>query len=245
MLICGLIAGVALAMPAPRALEFTDVDLEFAVANSSSNDVAIPAETGTRFSLTDDLDADPARCFRLRLGWRLSGRQQVMLLAAPLRLVSSGRAPWPIDFAGTTFPEGSRLEARYHFDSYRMTYRYALHRDDRWAIDVGLTLKVRVAEISLRAQELRTDYDNVGFVPLLYARLERTFHHRWRALLEIDALAAPQGRAEDLFCGVGYTATERLQLRAGYRLLEGGADVEEVYTFALIHYAAFGVRLRL
>jgi hypothetical protein len=33
-------------------------------------------------------------------------------------------------------------------------------------------------------------------------------------------------------------------VRVGYRLLEGGADVDEVYTFALLHYAVGGLALR-
>jgi hypothetical protein len=32
---------------------------------------------------------------------------------------------------------------------------------------------------------------------------------------------------------------------AGYRLLEGGADNDEVFTFALFHYAVAGVRIKL
>jgi hypothetical protein len=34
-------------------------------------------------------------------------------------------------------------------------------------------------------------------------------------------------------------------VRLGYRLLEGGADVAEVYNFALIHYAYVGAAVRL
>jgi hypothetical protein len=34
-------------------------------------------------------------------------------------------------------------------------------------------------------------------------------------------------------------------LKAGYRLLEGGADNDEVYNFALINYAAFGFLIDL
>jgi hypothetical protein len=58
--------------------------------------------------------------------------------------------------------------------------------------------------------------------------------------VEGDALAAPQGRAEDVFVGVVVPVNRRLSVKAGYRFLEGGADVDEVYTFALVHYAAVG-----
>ena len=68
-----------------------------------------------------------------------------------------------------------------------------------------------------------------------------------RLALELagDALAAPQGRAEDIAAFLVYRATDRLDLKAGYRLLEGGADVDEVYNFALLHYLAFSLSLRI
>jgi hypothetical protein len=34
-------------------------------------------------------------------------------------------------------------------------------------------------------------------------------------------------------------------MRAGYRLLEGGSDNDEVYTFAAIHYATIGFSIKL
>jgi hypothetical protein len=59
-------------------------------------------------------------------------------------------------------------------------------------------------------------------------------------LLEGDGLAAPQGRAEDVLVALEYRPTERVLLKAGYRVLEGGVDVAEVYNFTLVNYAAFG-----
>ena len=35
-----------------------------------------------------------------------------------------------------------------------------------------------------------------------------------------------------------------LSFKLGYRVLEGGADNDEVFTFALIHYLLAGVSLR-
>jgi hypothetical protein len=32
-----------------------------------------------------------------------------------------------------------------------------------------------------------------------------------------------------------------MAFKAGYRLLEGGADVDEVYNFALLHYISGGI----
>ena len=63
-------------------------------------------------------------------------------------------------------------------------------------------------------------------------------------MLEGDALAAPQGRAEDVFAGILVHAGTRWSMKAGYRFLEGGADNDEVYTFAHVHYLAAGVVIR-
>jgi len=62
--------------------------------------------------------------------------------------------------------------------------------------------------------------------------------------LETDALAAPQGRAEDVSLRGVYRLSDRVELDLGYRLLEGGADNDEVYTFSFFHYAVAGVRVR-
>ena len=57
-------------------------------------------------------------------------------------------------------------------------------------------------------------------------------------------MAAPQGRAEDVFAGVILHANRQLSFKLGYRILEGGADTDEVFTFALVHYLAAGVVFR-
>jgi hypothetical protein len=64
-------------------------------------------------------------------------------------------------------------------------------------------------------------------------------------LLDADALAAPQGRAEDVFLALTWALRDGLELRAGYRTPEGGADNDEVYSFAWLHYAVVGVAITL
>ena len=60
-------------------------------------------------------------------------------------------------------------------------------------------------------------------------------------LFEGDALAAPQGRAEDVLLAGTYKFSDHFLFRLGYRILEGGADNDEVYNFALFHYASAGL----
>ena len=58
---------------------------------------------------------------------------------------------------------------------------------------------------------------------------------------EGDALAAPQGRAEDVLLAGTCKFSDQFLLRLGYRILEGGAGNNEVYNFTLFHYASLGV----
>ena len=109
---------------------------------------------------------------------------------------------------------------------------------------IGVTVKVRDAETRLDAAGTSASKTNVGPVPLVNVRFERRLGSRATFLLEGDALAAPQGRAEDIFAGILVDAGKQWQIKAGYRFLEGGADNDEVYTFALVHYLAAGVVVR-
>ena len=85
---------------------------------------------------------------------------------------------------------------------------------------------------------------NLGVVPLVNFKLERDLGKKAVFRLEGDALAASQGRAEDIFAGILVPLNTHITLKAGYRMLEGGADNDEVYTFSGFHYAAFGAIVR-
>ena len=86
---------------------------------------------------------------------------------------------------------------------------------------------------------------NTGFVPLVNFLAEWRPSKRLRFILEGDALAGPQGRAEDVLLALRYSLGERVGVKIGYRLLEGGADVDQVYNFTLINYAVLGVAVSL
>jgi hypothetical protein len=86
--------------------------------------------------------------------------------------------------------------------------------------------------------------ENVGVVPLLYGFARYQASDRVALEAEFDALAAPQGRAEDVSLKAVVRLSDRIDLDVGYRLLEGGADNEKVFTFAFFHYALAGVRIR-
>jgi hypothetical protein len=121
-----------------------------------------------------------------------------------------------------------------------LIYRYDFLRKDKIEAGVGFTAKIRDAKIAIKGDALESEKKNVGFVPIIAFRLLWKITNNFAFLLDGDALAAPQGRAEDVLTALIFKASNRIDLKAGYRILEGGADNDEVYTYALINYASIG-----
>jgi hypothetical protein len=221
------------------------IDVETGSVFSGYNDVRIPGEGGTLFSLSEELSASPQFFYRLRGTYTIGTRHNLSVLFAPLTLKSEGMVPRDIIFEGVEFPSNINLEGKYKFNSYRLTYRYDIIERPKLEFGLGFTAKVRDASIALSAPGLESEKTNVGFVPILNFRLDWQVRDKLSLLIDGDALAAPQGRAEDVLLALKYQVSDRLALKAGYRVLEGGADNAEVYNFALINYAVVGIMLDL
>lgn len=217
------------------------VDIESGVAFSGYNDVRIPGNTGTDISLSEDLEAESTEFVRLRLAVELSDRHQLSLLIAPLQFESSGTVDRDVDFNGVRFAGGVPLNSLYRFDSYRVTYQYTWFNNEHIRAGIGFTGKVRDASIRIDNAIVNSEKANTGFVPLVNFAFDWRFGSRLGLVFEGDALAAPQGRAEDVLLAIYGNPSNHLRLRLGYRVLEGGADNDEVYTFALVHYVSAGV----
>ncbi|MBD3366762.1 MAG: hypothetical protein GF405_01145 [Candidatus Eisenbacteria bacterium] len=213
------------------------VDYERGVVWSGYNDVGIPGDVGTRFSLVDDLDTESDGYFRLRVSYTFSGKHTLSGLYAPLSLRANGSVEDPLVFEEVTFPGGTELDATYTFNSYRLTYRYEFEPRGRLEYGLGFTAKIRDAVVRVEGGGLESEKSNVGFVPLVNFRARWAFSERVALLLHGDALAAPQGRAEDVLLALTYRPREMVELRLGYRVVEGGADNDEVYNFAWLNYA--------
>ncbi len=221
------------------------IDLESGQVHSGYNDVRIPGDSGTLFSLSEELKTDPSIFFRAMLGYTIKSKHTVSLLYAPLTVEPKGQIDKSIIFAGTSFPAGEPLTATYTFNSYRLTYRYELVQSDKLEFGLGVTAKIRDAAIKLEGNNRQSEKTNTGFVPLINFSLMWKFHARTGLLVEGDALAAPQGRAEDVLTALTFRMSNKVSLKAGYRILEGGADNDEVYTFSLFNYAVAGLILEL
>lgn len=228
--------------PAPRWV----VELEAGPAWQSYNDVEIPNDgSATRFSLYDLAGAGPWPAARLYVTWNLTDRHGVRLLAAPFSLTETGTPGADIDFAGQTYTAGTPVQGTYTFNSYRVSYRYRWHAGETTTAWVGFTAKVRDAVIRLEQGATSSRKTDLGFVPLLHLAGDWRFAPRWRLSLDIDALAGGPGRAEDAALELNWDLDDTWTLQAGYRTVEGGAAVDEVYTFAWLHYATVSVRARV
>ena len=220
-------------------------DIETGAVATGYNDVRIPGDQGTLFSLKDDLISKTEIFFRLRVNYTIKSRHTLSLLYAPLETVSTGNVPYDIFFEGVTFPANTDLTGTYKFNSYRLTYRYEIVLKPKFEFGLGFTAKIRDAKIAMASTSLESVKTNVGFVPIINFRMLWKMNEKLGILLEGDALAAPQGRAEDVLIAATYRVSERLGLKAGYRILEGGADNAEVYNFALFNYASLGLLIYL
>lgn len=217
-------------------------DVESGWVFSGRNEVRIPGDTGTQFSLTNDLKTDSTPFVRLRLGYQFHPRHTVSVLWAPLSLDAAGRVGKELFFFEETFSPDVPLKAGYTFNSYRVRYRFNLVRREKWRLGLGFTAKIRDAAVKVEAEGKSSEKTNVGFVPLLNFQFEWLFSDTWSLLLDGDAAAAPggQGRAEDILVALQYRFNDVFTIKFGYRILEGGADVQETYNFALIHYIVVG-----
>ena len=102
----------------------TQFDFETGPVFTGQNDVRIPGDGGTLFSLKDDLIAETTVYVRLRLGHTFNEAHTLSLLLAPLSIESKGSIKEDVYYNGTTFPSDTPLKGTYQFNSYRLTYRY-------------------------------------------------------------------------------------------------------------------------
>lgn len=217
-----------------------NLDIETGGVFSGYNDVRIPGDEGTLFSLSEELEIDPSVFFRVRVFYDFNPRHHLGVLIAPLSLNSTGQLDRNLIFEGKTFSANTPLDATYRFNSYRLVYRYDFLLKEKIELGIGFTAKIRDAEISVRGDGMEAKKTNVGFVPIIHFRMLWNFYDKFSLLVDGDALAAPQGRAEDVLAALKYQVSDRVGFKLGYRILEGGADNDEVYNFALINYAVVG-----
>ena len=220
------------------------VEIEGGPVWQTRNDAAIPGDTGTRFPLDEVTGAGPFPYGRITLDYMIAPRHSIRGLIAPLEIKETGTLDRNVTFDGQNFAAGASTRATFKFNSYRLGYRYLLLCGSDWALNVGVTAKIRDAKIELVQGGIRGTKTDLGFVPLLHVDFEKRLSDRWRFSLDIDGAAASQGRAIDLAAKFHYDLNDRTSVGFGYRTIEGGADNDSAYTFTWLHQALVSLEYR-
>ena len=222
------------------------IELEGGIVAQSSNRIRIPNDDeGSRFNLAS-FSKGPFPAFRVSGSYTINEKHIIRGLIAPLQLRTSGIFQEQVLFNGETFNANERTKANYKFNSYRLGYRYVFLNNESWNIQGGATLKIRDAKVQLRQSssdrgDISSRNTDIGFVPLLSARIAYNINDSFSLLWDIEGLAAPQGRALDSLLGLTYNIKPNLDVTMGYRTLEGGADNDTVYTFSWFHYGVISI----
>lgn len=239
---CALLLNVTNAFGVDKRFTF---DFDTSAVWNTNNKVEIPRDTGTRFSLTDTVDVKPKLAIRFRAMYWLSERHSLSFIYAPLSLRGSGTLANDVAFNNSNFPKNSNINALYRFNSYRLNFAYTWVDTKKVRFRVGATAKIRDAEIAISDSNTNSSKKNVGFVPLAYLGFAWKINNWMEFETDLDAMIAPQGRAEDLYLGLLWHLSPLVSLKTGYRLIEGGANVAQVYNFALLQYLTLGLRLNI
>ena len=235
LLLCASCATPGSSLSASRDRHPFTIELEGGPVWQSSNDVRIPGDDGTEFSMKDLTGGGPFAAGRITADWDIDGNHAVRAVIAPLEFDGTGSLNEDTKFAGAKFSGGKRTKGTYKFSSYRLGYRYTFLHEEHWRLRVGGTLFVRDASIELEQGSTRASDSNVGLVPLLNFAAEYYPAERWRIVGEFDGLAAPQGRAFDIALKGYYDVADWCSIGLGYRTIEGGVDNDSVYNFAWLH----------
>jgi len=222
-----------------------DLDIESGAAIVWYSDIQIPKSTGTLISFSEELETDPAFFVRGRFTYYFDRGNMVSILIAPLTLKATGSVGREVIFQGEIFAPNAALNSVYKFNSYRLTYEHFWFAGERLRFGLGATAKIRDAAISIADSIKISEKTDLGFVPLIKFSLVWRFADPLALVLDGDALAAPQGRAEDISLSLQGNVNDRMSLKLGYRVLEGGSDVEEVYSFTWVNYLFGGFSLCL
>jgi hypothetical protein len=208
------------------------------------NDVRIPPETGTGFSLLVLTGRGPDAFVRMTATFRVADRHSLRLLVAPVQTNGRGTFDVLVSFVDQVFPAGVPTEGTFKFNTYRLTYGYTLRDDAAWRVQVGGAILTRDAKIELRQGSKVARDTDLGLVPLAYFAAERSLGERASLVFDLEGLGSPQGRALDGVLKLRVDLTDRWTGGVGYRTLEGGADVSSVYTFSWLHYGVLSVAYR-
>jgi hypothetical protein len=215
------------------------IEIESGIINVGHNNIGNNANGGALFN-TNKIDSSNHNYARFSYYRDINNQDSIKILVAPLAFSGSGNLDSSFQYGDKNFTEGDAFY-KYKFNSYRATYRRKFFENDKINFKAGLTLKVRDAAVTIGQGDTVYTQSNIGFVPLFHLNLDYRLTEKIKLSTEGDFMIAPQGRAIDFaFTGV-YDLNSDVNLSLGYRILEGGAKNDKVYTMSLFNYYFLGL----
>lgn len=211
-----------------------EVRLEAGVYQTNSNRFSIPNPGGSGVFVQNKA---PSAYGRLQGQLQIFENGFLKFVVAPLTAKYSQISDTPVLFNGATFAALSPVDVTFKFNSYRLGYIHRFGLSESFQLQAGVIGKIREAQIALSSGAVNSEYNDLGFVPLLNLGFRTKIGGPWELRFDLDGAAAPQGRALDgaleVFYQIQQTGTG---ISGGVRVLEGGAENSKVYTFTLIQY---------
>jgi hypothetical protein len=210
-------------------------------------------ENGTEYTADDTGQTDNlvlAQRFALEL--EMGPRHRLILLYAPLEVMTRVTLERDLRFRGATFPAGSAVEHRYLFDGYRLSYLWgALRRVVD--LDVGASFQLRNANVAFTRLDgsLQEAESDIGLVFALKLRLR--WDSPWGPWVLVDAdgfstfglAGETTGAIYDAALSLGVPVAQGLDFVLRARALGGGADGPRRDLENWAHFLSFAVGLRL
>lgn len=226
-----LLAGISLT----SNTQATEVIVEGGLIWQHRNDVKITPQAGTYLEF-NEFDEGPFPHTRLEVKHPISKKSTVRLIYAPFSISVTGGSTESVVFNGETFSANTPLTIDYTFNSYRASYLYRLWDKSGSFFDIGITGKIRQADIQFTQGATSNKYENVGFVPLFHIATQLNIASHLDFYSDFDFAAAPQGQAFDLALKLRYKFSDGFKAGLGLRSLEGGADNDKVFTWSWFNY---------
>lgn len=219
------------------------LDLEGGLAFSGSNSIQGAGAGDTRFNTWAELHQHAKPYYRIRPTLTL-GRHAFSALFAPTYLRYTGTLGSGTGFGGSSYGDRS-VNLDYRLTSYRLTYRYNIFNSERFIAGLGVTAKFRNAVVKVSDGSVTTEKSSFGFQPLLNVYINGWVTDHVGIIVEGDAFGLSNWRTEDVFVGLGYRPFQNLTFKGGYRIMEGGSSLTDLYNFSLVNYVGLGVILSL
>lgn len=175
---------------------------------------------------------------RLYATYDFNNRHALRLTFAPLQVDGTGSLSDDVTFRDDVFTADAPTEGTYKFNIYRLTYRWTFYDRERWRWGLGAAALVRDAHITLEQGDKKQTRDDLGVVPLLHLYSAYRFNDQVLVILDVEA----RGRQWDEPSMPPPSRLHTISIRDGTwgpdtGRSRGGADHNEVYTFAWLHYA--------